>query len=79
MKKAGHTANKKCLICVTNGAEDLETVAITDTLRRSRHLDVTLAKVPSADEGSPSDLKDGLECTLMQGIRIVSTIQDYSR
>ena len=69
----GHTmTNKRCLVCVTNGSEDIETVSIIDTLRRSKHLDVIVAKVFSHDESqAPSDIKNLLEIRLMQGIRMV--------
>ena len=56
---------KTCLVCVTNGSEDLETVAIIDTLRRAPDLDVTVAKVLA-----PND-KEPLICNLMQGVKIV--------
>ncbi len=50
----------------------METVTIVDTLRRSRLIDVVLAKVFAPDEkSSPSDLKDELECKMMMGVRIV--------
>jgi hypothetical protein len=57
--KKHHESNKRCLVCVTQGSEDLETVAIVDTLRRSKKIDVILAKVFAPDESeSPSDLKN---------------------
>jgi len=59
--KKGHTTStkKRCLVCVTNGSEDIETVTIVDTLRRTKHIDVTVAKVFSADEShAPSDIKN---------------------
>ena len=44
-----------------------------DTLRRSKHLDVTIAKVFSPEEShSMSDLKNQLECRLMYGVRIIA-------
>ncbi len=71
MKKGHTTTNKRCLVCVTNGSEDIETVSIIDTLRRS-NIDVTLAKVFTSEESqSPSDIKNMMECRLMQGTRIV--------
>jgi hypothetical protein len=72
--KKGHTTStkKRCLVCVTNGTEDIEIVTIVDTLRRTKHIDVTVAKVFSPEEThSPTDIKNQLECRLMQGIRIV--------
>jgi hypothetical protein len=39
------TSNKRCLVCVTQGSEDLETVAIVDALRRSKRIEVIMAKV----------------------------------
>jgi hypothetical protein len=57
----GHTTStkKRCLVCVTNGSEDIETVTIVDTLRRTKHIDVTVAKVFSAEEShAQSDIKN---------------------
>jgi hypothetical protein len=68
------TSNKRCLVCVTQGSEDLETVAIVDTLRRSKRIEVTLAKVFAPGEStSASDLKTHLECKMMMGTRLVSS------
>jgi putative intracellular protease/amidase len=47
------------MVCVTNGVEDIEFVTIVDILRRTKHIDVTVAKVFSPEEShAPSDLKD---------------------
>ena len=68
------TSNKRCLVCVTQGSEDLETVAIVDTLRRSKRIEVILAKVYAPGETpSPSDLKTQLVCKMMMGTRLVSS------
>jgi putative intracellular protease/amidase len=59
--KKGHTAStkKRCMVCVINGAEDIEFVTIVDILRRTKHIDVIVAKVFSPEEShAPSDLKD---------------------
>jgi protein deglycase len=74
MMKKGHAeSTKRCLVCVINGSEDIEFVSIVDTLRRSKHLNVTVAKVLSPDEShSVSEFKNLLECRLMQGVRIVA-------
>jgi putative intracellular protease/amidase len=59
--KKGHTTStkKRCMVCVTNGAEDIEFVTVVDILRRTKHIDVTVAKVFSPEEShAPSDLKD---------------------
>jgi hypothetical protein len=68
------TSNKRCLVCVTQGSEDLETVAVADALRRSNIIEVTLAKVFAPGEStSSSDLKTHLECKMMMGTRLVSS------
>lgn len=73
MKKGHQPQSKRCLVCVTNGSEDTETVTVVDTLRRYRQIDVVLAKVLSDDAyEAPPDLKNQLQCKLMQGINIVS-------
>lgn len=52
--------HKSCLVCVTNGSEDIETITIIDTLRRGL-ANVTVAKVFEQKEPI-SDLKEALEC-----------------
>ncbi len=48
-------------------------MSIVDTLRRAKFLDITVAKVLSPDEShSIPDIKNLLECRLMQGVRIVA-------
>lgn len=78
MKK--HTQNRRCLLCVTDGSEEIETVTIFDTIKRAPGLDLTVAKVfrPSGEKGgaaslsSASDLKNELSVTLMHGLKIVT-------
>ncbi len=49
-------------------------MAVVDTLRRSKRMDVILAKVYAPGEStSPSDLKTQLECKMMMGTRLVSS------
>ncbi|TNV73360.1 hypothetical protein FGO68_gene10949 [Halteria grandinella] len=85
MKK--HQTLRKCLLCVTNGSEEIETVTIHDTLKRASHIELTFAKVfeisAAKKEGASSlsvasDLKNELSCTLMQGLKIVTKINTRS-
>ena len=47
MKKAAViTGQKRCLVCVTNGTEDIEFATVVDCLRRTPNYEVTVAKVP---------------------------------
>ena len=73
-------SNQTCLVCVTHGSEDLETVAILDTLRRSKRIEVTLAKVCAPGEtASPSDMDTQFVCKMMMGTKLVrSGILDRS-
>jgi hypothetical protein len=73
-------SNKRCLVCVTHGSEDLETVAVLDTLRRSKRIEVTLAKVYApGDATSASDSESQLVCKMMMGTKLVrSGILDRS-
>ena len=64
--------NKRCLLCVTEGCEDIETVTVFDTIMRAQNIDLVLAKVPMISEMVPtSDLRNELEVRLMQGLRIM--------
>ena len=75
MKKQGLSQQKKCLLCVTKGSEEIEFATVFDCLRRTPNYEVIVAKVPSSGEqqlSTASDLKSSRECLLMQGLRIVS-------
>ena len=63
------------MVCISNGSEDIETITIIDTLRRG-DVDVTIAKVFQENE-TISEMKDTLECKLMWGVRIVSSIYNF--
>ena len=52
---------KKVLMAVANGSEEIETVAVVDTLRRTKLIEVTLAKV--------GDNKDKT-CKLSRGLTL---------
>jgi len=39
-------STKRCLLCVTDGCEEIETVIIFDTLRRADGLELIFARVP---------------------------------
>ena len=57
-------SKKRCLVCVTDGSEDIEIVTIVDTLRRAKDIEVVIGKVSHTT-------KKELVCELMQGIKIV--------
>ena len=65
------------MVCVTNGSEDLEFVAIVDTLRRAPDIECMIAKVSTEQEKKTyglSDLRNHTEVVLMHDIRVVNLI-----
>lgn len=65
-EEAKHTT-KRCLLCVTDGCEEIETVTIFDTLRRAEGLEMVFARVPVGAAATSEEL----EVRLNQGLRII--------